>query len=279
MDPSSDPSPPPEPPMPPFPPNLHPPALRRHSSGARRNSHVVWDEQNLQENEKIQAAFSGIKVPEPKTPYHGPVPEGWEDEMKPLHLDDHGGNQGGNSGGVSAFDLCYDNGAGGNGECDILVLGEGSAPSSSSIHQEGATAEGMVVLPSPSGTKRTGSECSSFGSFTSSDGEGGPNSDKRRRFEQHRKAHYNMKHALAKAKTLLNTDTPDMQNGGVHHDDHEDDDDDDDDLAHHGADVDVDAADVDDDEDGVTTSRRQQSSASMPGQQQYQQQHGKHHHS
>lgn len=88
----------------------------------------------------------GIKVPEPKTPYHGPVPEGWEDEMKPLHLDDHGGNQGGNSGGVSAFDLCYDNGAGGNGECDILVLGEGSAPSSSSIHQEGATAEGMVSM-------------------------------------------------------------------------------------------------------------------------------------
>jgi hypothetical protein len=62
-------------------------ALRR-SSDSRKNAHVIWDEKNLEENEKIKSQFTGITVPEPKTPYHAPLEdhEG-EDGMQPLELD------------------------------------------------------------------------------------------------------------------------------------------------------------------------------------------------
>ena len=63
-------------------------ALRR-SSDSRKNAHVVWDEKNLEENEKIKSQFTGITVPEPKTPYHAPLEdhEDGEDGMQPLELD------------------------------------------------------------------------------------------------------------------------------------------------------------------------------------------------
>lgn len=61
-------------------------AAHRSSSG----KHVVWDEKNLEENEKIQAEFASVDVNEPKTPYHGPSAalDELEDDMRPLQLGD-----------------------------------------------------------------------------------------------------------------------------------------------------------------------------------------------
>jgi hypothetical protein len=52
--------------------------------------HVAWDEKNLEENEAIQAQFTGVTIPEPKTPYHGPLGEQDSEDgggMQPLQLD------------------------------------------------------------------------------------------------------------------------------------------------------------------------------------------------
>lgn len=65
--------------------------LRQSSS--KKGSHIVWDEDNLRTNAEIQKEYSGIKVDEPKTPYHRPLsadddPQGLDEDMKPLELDE-----------------------------------------------------------------------------------------------------------------------------------------------------------------------------------------------
>lgn len=64
--------------------------LRQSSS--KKGSHVVWDEENLKVNAEIQKEYSGIKVDEPKTPYHRPLSaddeyQEYDEDMKPLELD------------------------------------------------------------------------------------------------------------------------------------------------------------------------------------------------
>jgi hypothetical protein len=51
--------------------------------------HVIWDEDNLQQNEEIQKEYSTVKINEPKTPYRPPLAsDSLEDDMKPLQLDE-----------------------------------------------------------------------------------------------------------------------------------------------------------------------------------------------
>lgn len=51
--------------------------------------HIVWDEDNLKQNEEIQKEYSVVRISEPKTPYRPPLPsDSLEDEMKPLQLDE-----------------------------------------------------------------------------------------------------------------------------------------------------------------------------------------------
>lgn len=62
-------------------------------SSSKKSSHVVWDEENLKVNAEIQKEYSGIKVDEPKTPYHRPLSaddefQGFDEDMKPLELDE-----------------------------------------------------------------------------------------------------------------------------------------------------------------------------------------------
>jgi hypothetical protein len=53
--------------------------------------HVIWDEENLKQNEEIQKEYSNVRIQEPKTPYRPPLPsDSLEDEMKPLQLDEGG---------------------------------------------------------------------------------------------------------------------------------------------------------------------------------------------
>lgn len=64
--------------------------MRRSSGDSRKHMHVAWDEKNLEENEAIQAQFTGVTIPEPKTPYHGPLGEQDSEDgggMQPLQLD------------------------------------------------------------------------------------------------------------------------------------------------------------------------------------------------
>lgn len=56
---------------------------------SRSQRHIVWDESNLEENERIKATLNPIKITEPKTPFHGPSPttsETMDEEMRPLVL-------------------------------------------------------------------------------------------------------------------------------------------------------------------------------------------------
>lgn len=50
---------------------------------------MVWDEENLKDNEEIQKEYSQVRIQEPKTPYRPPLPaDSLEEEMKPLQLDE-----------------------------------------------------------------------------------------------------------------------------------------------------------------------------------------------
>lgn len=61
------------------------------SSSSKKDMHVVWDEDNLKQNEEIQKEYSNVRIQEPKTPYRPPLPsDSLEDEMKPLQLDEGG---------------------------------------------------------------------------------------------------------------------------------------------------------------------------------------------
>jgi len=63
--------------------------MLERSSSSRKNLHVVWNEENLKENEEIQKEYSAVRIQEPKTPYRPPLPsDSLEDEMKPLQLDE-----------------------------------------------------------------------------------------------------------------------------------------------------------------------------------------------
>lgn len=62
--------------------------IGRSSSSKKQ---VVWDEDNLQQNEEIQKQYSAVCIAEPKTPYRPPLPaDSLEDEMRPLQLDEGG---------------------------------------------------------------------------------------------------------------------------------------------------------------------------------------------
>lgn len=154
----------------------------KRPGSARKPSHVVWDEHNLQENDKIKAQLSTVKIDEPKTPYHGPVhDDDLDGDMKPLTLDDtepastsHVAKEQdshSNEGGMSAGHFTY------HPDLDAETLEE----------QNGR--------PSDSGfsSDHSAGHCS-----------GGSDDDskymKRRRFEAMRRAHYNMKAALQHVK-------------------------------------------------------------------------------
>lgn len=60
---------------------------------------MTWDEDNLEENERIKMALNPMKIDEPKTPYHHSEDDTVSDDeslgMSPLSLsDDVGRNQG-----------------------------------------------------------------------------------------------------------------------------------------------------------------------------------------
>lgn len=63
--------------------------MLNHSSSSKKGMHVVWDEDNLKQNEEIQKEYSAVRISEPKTPYRPPLPsDSLEDDMKPLQLDE-----------------------------------------------------------------------------------------------------------------------------------------------------------------------------------------------
>eukprot|EP00798_Chlamydomonas_sp_ICE-L_P021339 gene21339-28274_t len=118
-------------------------------SGSKKGS-IVWDEKNLEENERIKAELIPCKINEPKTPYQPPLPDGDLDDLEPLSLDGE--------------DPAQSNGCPASMETKepvAAVQTDGSAgaqPEHHETHQE---------------------------------------------FEDHRKAHYNMKEAMMRAKQMM----------------------------------------------------------------------------
>jgi hypothetical protein len=65
------------------------PAMKRSKGEGSKPRRIVWDEANLEENERIKKTLSTVKINEPKTPYYGPISEDHEmmsEELQPLDL-------------------------------------------------------------------------------------------------------------------------------------------------------------------------------------------------
>mmetsp|Transcript_21394 Transcript_21394/g.36481 ORF Transcript_21394/g.36481 Transcript_21394/m.36481 type:complete len:122 (+) Transcript_21394:132-497(+) len=65
---------------------MPPTALLKSGSKGRPHGGLKWDENNLEENEKIKAELPQVKITEPKTPYHATLP-GDASGLDPLNLD------------------------------------------------------------------------------------------------------------------------------------------------------------------------------------------------
>ncbi|BDA44181.1 hypothetical protein COCOBI_05-3650 [Coccomyxa sp. Obi] len=173
----------------------------------RSSKSIHWDEANLEENEKIKAELMPTKINEPKTPYHAPLGE--EDEldegaadMAPLTLEDEGLY-------TPASSLPRSSAERTRSRANITIA-EASHRLEETRKQD--TAEPSMSRSSggySSGPERGYSSGPERGGYTSSDGEGltsEAKSLKRRRFEQHRKQHYNMRAALRTGKKLAEQD-------------------------------------------------------------------------
>lgn len=154
---------------------------------------IQWDEANLEENDKIKSEINPRKINEPKTPYHGPMEEEpgcGEPGMSPLRLEEEV-NTALNSG------QSYRQGN---------PKGEDASESELS-YDEPTPEEGAYSRASScqSGESLRSTRCSDDGELSTADGQASsaPNADKRQRFADHRKDHYDMRSALQKGKELV----------------------------------------------------------------------------
>eukprot|EP00879_Flechtneria_rotunda_P005809 GHRR01006113.1.p1 GENE.GHRR01006113.1~~GHRR01006113.1.p1 ORF type:complete len:242 (+),score=81.94 GHRR01006113.1:180-905(+) len=167
------------------------PSILLRTSSSKKNSHVVWDEDNLRENAEIQKDYTGIRIQEPKTPYHAPIADGdlLDEDMNPLELDGApnaagAGNGTAHAAMMNAFDYVMSNGG-----------ADYTAPGPSGRRWMSASSTGVS----------TDGPCHSFTSSGSEGHTGSWGSDaaeKKRRFAEMRKQHYNMKQALQQARHL-----------------------------------------------------------------------------
>eukprot|EP00884_Botryococcus_braunii_P005904 jgi/Botrbrau1/15314/Bobra.0319s0004.1 len=143
------------------------------SDSANRKRSVRWDEANLEVNEKIKSDLNPVRINEPKTPYRGPMDADEEEE-----LDD-----------ASMSPLILDV------EAELTPFHSSRPTESGSRHSEGEMVSGNEDSHEWDGISS---------GRASSEGEGSVESraEKRRRFEQHRKQHYNMRQALRMGKEL-----------------------------------------------------------------------------
>ncbi|EIE25937.1 hypothetical protein COCSUDRAFT_64907 [Coccomyxa subellipsoidea C-169] len=176
-------------------------------SATRSSKSIHWDEANLEENEKIKAELMPTKINEPKTPYHAPLgesddPDEGAADMAPLTLEDDYARTPAGSLSRSSADRTRNTAH--------ITIAEASTRLEETRRQEAA--EPSMSRSSggySSGPDRGYSSGAERCGYTSSDGEGltsEAKSLKRRRFEQHRKQHYNMKAALQTGKKLAEQD-------------------------------------------------------------------------
>ncbi|KAF8061889.1 hypothetical protein HT031_004149 [Scenedesmus sp. PABB004] len=191
--------------------------------GSKKAARVVWDEDNLAANTEIQKEYSGVKIAEPKTPYHAPLPpiDGDDEDMRPLELDDddEGGGAPGDQAaetagakapGMTAFDYVMRNGG-----AEFTPPGPSRPRGAGSSDGAGAAApEPQQQQPAPAAAAAQQHAPPRLQapstSLTSSGSEGCGDGDKKRRFEAMRRQHYNMKQALQQARRLLASQDDDV---------------------------------------------------------------------
>jgi len=158
----------------------------------KAKSGIQWDEANLEENDKIKQEINPRKINEPKTPYHGPMEEEpgcGEPGMSPLRLEEevttalHSG-------------LTYRQGHPKSDE-----------PADAHMRFEEPTAEEGAYRANScqSGDSLRSTRSSEDGDIAGADGasSSAPNTDKKRRFADKRKDHYDMRSALREGKELV----------------------------------------------------------------------------
>lgn len=172
---------------------------------------IQWDEANLEENDKIKSEINPRKINEPKTPYHGPVEEEpgcGEPGMSPLRLEEEV---------TTALDSGQSYRQGHPKPHDDDAHAGPDLRYEEPIAEEGDYSQANSWQ---SGDSIRSTRSSDGGDVSTADGESNsaPKADKRQRFADHRKDHYDMRNALQKGKELVtelyHTNTEDEQQNG-----------------------------------------------------------------
>lgn len=212
--------------------------MRKAGSARKRPAGgIKWDENNLTENEAIKASINKTKINEPKTPYHGPLTEEHMEDvdggLQPLELDGAAGHHshlqpsaadhqnGPSTSGAEAGTSTHapgpcgsENGLQQGTDTTAGTTAEAAGPSGERMDVDAGAAAAAAAPAAAGGSGRSPSTAASepeTRSGFSSDSDhrasltGGSDMEEesRRVFAQRRRAHYNMRAALRKAKELL----------------------------------------------------------------------------
>ncbi|KAH7624773.1 hypothetical protein Ndes2526B_g00142 [Nannochloris sp. 'desiccata'] len=199
--------------------------MKRASSGPDdskpRKGGIKWDEDNLEENERIKKELNPRKIDEPKTPYLSPQATEDEEEMlgdglSPLSLDDKAAAMHHAVHAVHAVrthkspwsDSSDQNGGSPsprapNGNSTGNSTGSPSCSRSPRFSEEYYRDNSSSDEDTDDEDKNGGGQELENGGDGASEERKMKKSEKRKKFQEARKAHYGMKEALQKAKDLL----------------------------------------------------------------------------
>eukprot|EP00887_Chlorella_sp_A99_P002378 scaffold10.g2378.t1 len=207
--------------------------MKRGHEPDKQKGNITWDEDNLEENERIKKELNPRKIEEPKTPYLSPMETEDEEEghadgcMSPLALEEEVGPSSAAAAAAAAAATAAAAAAAATAAAAaaalpaagpppclvagrlrrVAVPGGGWGPHSQSDSSPHAAADAGAVGASPRAGRSPRFSLDAYygsGQDEDSDHEADPErQEKRRRFLEARKQHYNVREQLARAKALL----------------------------------------------------------------------------